>query len=107
MTTRRGFLSLLAAAPFAAPAVAKAAAAERYTSGVSRFVGHCGGNSFGMLGEMTTESLFTPTQMRVLTLTMEKGEMHGDVDQVLRLDRRFVPVSPLDDPHDPVPDYFC
>jgi hypothetical protein len=61
MTSRRDFLKLAAVAPIAAPVLAKSAASQPFYSG-----GYIGKIDFGLVGEKTGESLFTPSQMRAL-----------------------------------------
>lgn len=99
MTTRRGFLSLLCAAPFAAPAIAKAAAAEQYGRVIGRL----------SVGSITIAD-YTPAAVSSFNFDRDVSwgiKSISPVDLVIMADVTPAPCCIVDDPHDPVPDYFC
>lgn len=103
MITRRGFLSLLMAAPFAAPAIAKAAVAERY-SGV---VGQLSLKSFSIVaapfktGHVSSFDIDSDVAWGIKRISPADLVMCADAPMPARVSHI------IDDPHDPVPADFC
>jgi hypothetical protein len=101
VTTRRGFLSLLVAAPFAAPAVAQAAAAERY-SGVVAQLGFS-------IAEYKPAAVSPCNRKCCAPCDCYASQRDQPVQPTLPqpVTAQEVVLLVADDPHDPVPDYFC
>lgn len=98
MTTRRGFLSLLVAAPFAAPAIAKAAVAEQYaTGGFVRGVGR-----LRRVGGMAGAGCGSGGPIQRLELSMNTTSLRRELDAMVQVAQAALPLCacPDDDPHD-------